>query len=403
MPVLIKNPELILTSKPIGHELVSVIVEAPVKGRGLQIAKVRRQDDPEFFDLLFAIHRMPYEETSGAFNALPEPVKIRLETMGVFIRAEEVAPKVLYGCVLEGDPAADADDVPGDLIVNPGFHYRPDEELPETLRHRVRFSERFLRGYSIGWVEEPEDGIIFPYWIPGTLRHFAAALKPGEPVPALPGGAPRLFREARVFVCREELAHRRASRLAQWRDAWREFALQRHAALDSLIPPPHLAALRVYFCEMMESGRVRLGDHDSPLRYNAHNDELLFFFHHQLAGLASRIAGRPLKASHNHFISYLPGAILRPHVDPIEHEFGISLLLDYQPMPQGAAPWPLLLGADGGIEMTQKVGDAVFYNAHEIPHSRRGPLPEGHRSASILLHFVPQEFRGPQEYSPFFA
>ncbi|HEX5037369.1 MAG TPA: hypothetical protein VFX30_09455 [bacterium] len=190
--------------------------------------------------------------------------------------------------------------------------------------------------------------------------------------------------------------------------AWREFALRKYTLVEGLIPPLHLKSLQEYFQSLMDFGWVRLGDPDSPLRYNAHNDELVFFFQDQAASLAGRIVGRPVKASHNHLISYLPGATLRQHVDQAEHRYGLSLLLDFRGQSDHSQPgksWPLVLHAESGkegIEIPQEIGEAVFYDACEVPHSRRGALPEGQVSSSLLLHFVAQEDRGPKEYSPFY-
>lgn len=418
MPLeLIKNPYLSLKPKPIGHELIAVIAEAPVKGRGLQIHKIKRQEDSALFDFLFVVQKMPPETRLADLAGLEDPFKARCIDMGIFVTPEEVASPVFFSCFL--DEATESEAFPEgrqnlrendeNLIVNPLFHYQPDEDAPEALRHRVRFCDRFLRGFSLAWVESSSLQTVFPYWVPEESRSLLAALKPGEPFPrSVNGVTKRLLTDARVFVPSGRLQNPVEGRQDLFQLVRKEFALRRYVAVSELLPPLALVALRRYFKDLIEEGWIHRGDFDSPLRYNAQNEALLFFFHQQLTFLVSQIAGRPLKASHNHFISYLPGAVLKPHKDPLEHEFGISLLLDYRPEPAGKAPWPLVLGVGGErrmeeIEIPQAAGDALFYNASELPHSRRGALPEGHRSSSLLFHFVPQEFAGPLEYSPFYS
>jgi hypothetical protein len=105
----------------------------------------------------------------------------------------------------------------------------------------------------------------------------------------------------------------------------------------------------------------------------------------------SAFAGRPVVPSFSYFFSYLPGAVLEPHKDRPEAEFSISLQIDRS----GVRPWPLCFAFDDGRTAAAEleVGDAVLYHGRAVTHSRPA-LPEGERSAVLVLEYVPHDFAG---------
>ena len=65
---------------------------------------------------------------------------------------------------------------------------------------------------------------------------------------------------------------------------------------------------------------------------------------------------------------------------------------------EGRSPWALkLTGRDGTIHsLHQGVGEALIFKGRELRHGR-DMLPEGHRSASLLFHFVDEDYDGVME------
>jgi hypothetical protein len=180
-------------------------------------------------------------------------------------------------------------------------------------------------------------------------------------------------------------------------DARAGFTTQGYAIVRGLIPPVHLGALRRYYRALVASGRVPRGDDQVAQRYRLHSEPVGMFLHPQLASLMSRVAGEPVKPSYLYFASYPPGSALPRHVDREQCEFSISLLVDYSPEPRGPCGWPLFLehpdlpggvvGADLGL------GDAVLYRGRRLAHYRE-PLPGGHHSSSLFLHYLREGFVG---------
>ncbi len=164
--------------------------------------------------------------------------------------------------------------------------------------------------------------------------------------------------------------------------------------MGQLIHPFHVSALRRYYRHQLRRGKLRLGDHQSPRRYVAHNDPVACFFHYQLAAAVTAFAGEPVKPSYVYLASYQPGAILKKHTDREQCEFSVTLCLDYSPEPRDATPWPLHLHKKSGmVNVFQAIGDALLYRGRELQHSRDA-LPEGHTSTSIFFHYVREDFTG---------
>jgi hypothetical protein len=155
--------------------------------------------------------------------------------------------------------------------------------------------------------------------------------------------------------------------------------------------------LRRYYRALVASGRLPRGDDQVAERYRVHSEPVAMFFHPQLADLMSRIAGEPVRPSYLYFASYPAGSALPRHVDRLQCEFSMSLLIDYSPEPDGACGWPLFLEdpalPDSAVAADLGLGDAVFYRGRQLVHYR-DPLTEGHVSSSLFLHYVREDFVG---------
>jgi hypothetical protein len=84
-------------------------------------------------------------------------------------------------------------------------------------------------------------------------------------------------------------------------------------------------------------------------------------------------------------------------MDRPQCEFSISLLIDYDPEPDGPCGWPLFLehqSLPGGIAAADLgLGDAVLYRGRQLVHYR-DQLPDGHQSSSLFFHYVGEDFVG---------
>ncbi len=189
-----------------------------------------------------------------------------------------------------------------------------------------------------------------------------------------------------------------ARRQREWDDAVRKaapsFREKGYAPLGGLIHPFHVAALRRYYRYLIRTGAMNLGDRQSPRRYAAYNDPVARFFHQQIAGTLSAVAGEPVKPSYVYCASYLSGAELKRHTDREQCDFSVTLCLDFSPEPVLATPWPIRLDtSNGAVAVHQAIGDALGYRGTRLPHYR-DVLGEGQTSTSIFFHYVAADFIG---------
>jgi len=244
------------------------------------------------------------------------------------------------------------------------------------------------------WIPDAICGPL-PFCLGPKLAAKFARLKPGDQAPAsLSPETRRTLTMANLLVA-ENYADEQRQRWHETVSRCRPLFQQKgYVPVAGLIHPFHVAALRRYYRHHIRTGKIPLGDHQSSLRYVAHNEPVARFFHRRLTGAVSAIAGEPVKPSYVYMASYQPGAILKKHTDREQCEFSITLCLDYAPEPRVATPWPLRLHLESGqVTVYQALGDALVYRGCQIPHSREA-LPAGHTSTSIFFHYVREDFTG---------
>jgi hypothetical protein len=177
------------------------------------------------------------------------------------------------------------------------------------------------------------------------------------------------------------------------------FEREGFALLNNLLPAEHVKELGEYFQAMAAQGFLSCKQEGGIHRFVAHNHPVARFWHDQLNERVSQLAGRRTKPSYSFVSLYLAGGDLFWHTDRPPCEYTITLLLDYTPLDgDGRSPWALKLkGRDGTIHsLHQRVGEALILRGRELMHGRDA-LPDGHSSASLLFHFVNEDYDGEME------
>lgn len=175
-----------------------------------------------------------------------------------------------------------------------------------------------------------------------------------------------------------------------------QFDREGFANLPDLLPAAQVLALGHYFRELAAEGYLGRDDAGGTRRFVAHNHPVAMFWHHQLNARVAQLIGRPSKPSYSFVSVYEAGGDLSWHVDRPPCEYTITLLVDYAPLDaEQRSPWALnIRGRDGRLHAVhQRLGEALIFKGRELRHSR-GLLPDGHRSTSILFHFVDADYQG---------
>jgi hypothetical protein len=276
------------------------------------------------------------------------------------------------------------------LFLNSDCFFAPGGELPAATPSIAAFAKQ---GQMV-WIRDPASDALQPFWLGCELTTMLCGVQPGDTAPALSPQARRKLIMANVLVPRDYVSRRSQ----QWADivsvTGAQFQSQGYAPVGRLIHPFHIAALRRYYRHQLRTGKLHLGDSQSPLRFVSYNDPVARFFHQQLTAAIAAFAGEPLKPSYVYLASYKAGAILEKHTDREQCDFSVTLCLDYSPEPRNATPWPIHLHKKSGkVIVFQAIGDALLYRGCQLPHSR-DCLPQGHTSTSIFFHYVRQGFTG---------
>ena len=281
------------------------------------------------------------------------------------------------------------------LCLNPECTVRPADDVPDEFASCRDLLSGFALQGTIAWVRDTAGGSLLPFWLGPELAGILAELHPNEPVPtSVARNMQLLLAVAGILIPEGQAAQQDLERAETIRVASAPFREKGYAPLGSLIHPFHVAALRRYYRYLIRSGAIELGDRQSARRYVAHNEPVARFFHHQISGVLSAVAGEPLKPSYVYLASYLSGAELKKHTDREQCEFSVTLCLDFSPEPVLATPWPIRLDAPTGtVTVHQALGDGLAYRGTRLPHYR-SPLGEGQTSTSIFFHYVSADFEG---------
>ncbi len=249
------------------------------------------------------------------------------------------------------------------------------------------------------WVRHPGHGACLPYLLDreGVLavEQAAAGQPPPHPLSQLrrwqlvtPGVLTLPGRDDEERGCWERAAER----------AREEFEQRGIAPIPSVIEPFHLGRIRRYYRTLVRcSGRngVHLGDKQTDGRYVAYNEPVARFFQHQLVEAVSQVVGHPVKPSFCFSACYVQGPGLPLHVDRLQCQFTLSVLVDMWPEPLTTSKWPLVLVPPSGrLAVYQALGDGVLFTGREIPHGRPA-MRRKWFSTSLLFHYVDLDFDGP--------
>jgi hypothetical protein len=271
---------------------------------------------------------------------------------------------------------------------------QPGPSIPLELSRRARFRERFLPGYPLIWIEDSVTEILSPFWVRHEWFPLIAALQAGGPPDELPFDLAAALWRAGVLVEPSGEQREAEKKRQTLLDARARFANLGYANVGGVLHTPVLEALSSYYRHLTEA-QATIGDTQCDRRYGIHNEGLGRFFHHQIARLVEQIVAEPVVPSYCYFAGYCEGAALKRHTDRAQCEFSVTLLIDYAPHPQATSPWPLWLETRGEpVAVSQALGDMLIYRGTQLPHWRTA-LPQGHRSYSLLLHYVRSDFTGP--------
>jgi hypothetical protein len=382
--------------------ICAVTVRAPVKGEALRVTRIERAAEPHLFGTLLVW------SAAGDIGAagLSSVDRARLEQIGLLVPPARMPTSVFFSCdatnaapELLPPPTLDTHrDVPeaADLRTSPTLRRFDADGPPPELRGRLSLRNPF--DPSRAWLMVDDDPAAAPsmYSYDRNADAPVDRLHAGQPVPdSTPPRLRHALLAAGVIESSDAAARKRDGRREAANNAARTLRRQRFVPLAGLIPPRQVAAARRYYRELIAEGFLPYGDAEWPDRYFATKEPLAYFFHQQLTGAISRIAGEPVKPSFCVFASYRPGAELPPHTDREQCEYSLSILIDQAPEPSATSSWPLYLQPPGAAAtpMAAALGDGVLYHGREVTHFRER-LATADFCSFWFFFYVPEAFEG---------
>ncbi|MDB4968781.1 MAG: hypothetical protein JWN44_4470 [Myxococcales bacterium] len=370
------------------HDATStrIYVVAPVRGRSWKRSAVAAHEQPR----LFALLRAMLTADADVEVELPTEDLEALREIGLLVASDDVPDEVRFHAALDAcDAGLDDDGDAEDAIVHPSLSFDPPAG--------VEAAPAPSGAGPMVWLTDARSGVAAPYEA-GALEPALRRCVPAAAPPPLAPLARAQLRRAGVLVTRRELARAAAHRTVELTEANRRFADLSHAVVPALVPPALLPELQRYYAALVDEGHVLFGDSQVPRRYVQHNEVVARMFLTALTDTVQAVAGVALKPAYAYFASYREGARLEIHVDRPQCEVSVSLLLEYLPASDGASPWPLWVSRTPDDESTrvaihQRLGDGILYRGPELYHWRT-PLPAGHRSTHLFLHYVRRDFQG---------
>lgn len=408
---LVMNPCARLYPLLQGESVAELVIESAVRGQPRRFTTIAPDHELGLFSLLV---RLVGAQGDVEFD-LAEAQLEYLHRIGFLVLPEDIPRSVGFSAWLEpemaellpararrspegGGPAGPAET---DWVVHPSFTYHVGADPPARWREQITGAGGMPGWHGDGpsvWIEDAATGLPCGYGVRGAVAALVRELTPGQAAPLI--ADPHLLevlRCAEVLVPRRQQAARAAVGQRQRQAAAESLKARGYAVFPDLLPPLLLAALRRYYRSLMAEGFFPLGDDLVERRYIGHNETVARFFHRLLVPLVTEIVGQPVKPSYVFFSSYLEGALLPRHIDREQCEWSISLQLDYTPEPATVTPWAIHLQPLAETTPAQALelalGEGLLYKGRELWH-HRDPLPPGHRSTSLFLHYVPQDFAG---------
>jgi hypothetical protein len=399
---LLSNPHAELNLVREADVICAITVRAPVKGQSLRVTRIEREKEPDVFGtLLMSVIR------KDAFRPASEPaaVRKRLGEIGLLLPENQISNPVWFTCdvddqLLDLVPRRARPDLTRpakDLVINPTLRHFGTSGPPPEMRGRKRLPSRFHPDRSWIWLEDPVLSMPCVYSGGHEADGYFDRLIPCQPPPAnLTGDARQCLSNAGVLGSAAEPATERGRRARQVADARRQLDDVRYTVLPHIVRPLQLAALRRYYRKLIAEGFLRYGDDEWNNRYFTDRDSIAHFFHQQLTGLVSELAGERVRPTFSFFASYRPGSELPPHRDREQCEYSMSVLIDHSPEPEDVSPWPIFLQppeVDTAFPINLGIGDALLYRGAEVSHYR-DPLPQGQYSSLWFFFYVGESFAG---------
>lgn len=171
-----------------------------------------------------------------------------------------------------------------------------------------------------------------------------------------------------------------------------QFIDEKYAIVRGVVDGPALniiqRTLKHHFIDIIQAGNLKLGDNQVDKRWVGPRWPISESILTGLKDVVQEIVGRPIVPSYSYSALYVPGAVLRRHVDRHACELTCTLTIENYP----DSIWPIYIndptkGRDHSVRADLVPGDLMVYHGTRFPHWRDAQ-EDGHYNMSIFLHYM---------------
>jgi alkylated DNA repair dioxygenase AlkB len=252
-------------------------------------------------------------------------------------------------------------------------------------------------GESVVWVVDPVTDFLLPIGFePRQLQGLNAVLNGADVADHFSASEIEQLLDYRVLVDQKEIESARAEFVNRIEASRLQLANSYYTVFKSPFSLAQKRSQSDYFSAVANSGVMKPNCVQVPNRKFIHNEQYCRFLHYQLNSLLMQISEQQTKPSYSFLAHYLPGAILKKHIDREQCEWNVSM--PFYVNEGFDKPWPIYLQLDindenSVVKVELDLGDMVIYSGSKLYHWRE-MLEKGKESSICFFHFVDADFKG---------
>ncbi len=275
---------------------------------------------------------------------------------------------------------------PRPLMFNPLAWFAWSGAPPPDMAVRIEGRDGMFETPWVAWIDDPGTRSVTPFWLGPEMAHRLVDKTPGALVgDDIAGRSLAILCDAQIVVVADHVERRRRQ-WAEWSRYYGDHFSRGYVALDGLIHPFHLGALRRYFRRKVSSGAYPLDVGREGGRYISFEEPVAAYFHRQLATMIGDVSHAAVSPSSSRVAIYQGGGDQEAHAGRSASEFSLHIALDAGP--EADTPWVMSFTTpEGDVPVSQDLGDGLLFRGRTI-RPRRERLPRGRTAISLQFEFV---------------
>lgn len=360
-----------------------------------------------FWDLILTINQCKGDtnKEQALLKNLPAEVMHMLKDLDLIVSKDKAPQAVQFAHTINSEQQ-NAAAPKTELTLNPKIYMQTEQAIPLAVVDH--FAEKFkgpkhILENAVGtdrdlvWVIDPASEFLAPmYFDPIQLQKLKAVISGSAIDECFSESEIAQLLDHKVLINQSEVKEAQEAFKLRLEQSKQQLTNEYYTVFKSPFAPLQAQTHSKYFKTVADSGVMKPNCLLVPNRKFIHNQEYCHFMHFQLNAVLAQITQEPTKPSFSYLAYYMPGSILKKHIDRDQCKWNVSMPLYVNEKFDKA--WPIYLQRDANdesstVEVALDVGDMVIYRGSKMYHWRE-MLEEGKYSSMCFFHFVDESFTG---------